>query len=100
VKTLDERLRFAITNKRLVKLSYSGSVRVVEPHDYGVRKGVARLLGYQQKSFGPKKSEQGWRLFDVAKIEEIAVLDTVFKGSRGASHQQHHVWDIVYARVD
>jgi predicted DNA-binding transcriptional regulator YafY len=93
VKTVDERLRFAITNKRLVKLTYSGSVRVVEPHDYGVQKGSDRLLGYQLQT------APGWRLFDVAKIEELAVLDTAFKGSRGASHQQHHRWDTVYARV-
>jgi len=33
------------------------------------------------------------------KIAGLAVLETAFKGSRGASHQNHHVWDIVYARV-
>lgn len=82
-----------------MKLRYSGSVRVVEPHDYGVQKGVARLLAYQQQNLGPKKSEPGWRLFDVAKMEELAVLDAIFKGSRGASHRNHHDWDIVYARV-
>ena len=98
--TIDERLRFAIIRKRLIKLRYSGSLRVVEPHDYGVQKGVDRLLAYQQQSLGPKKSEPGWRRFDVAKIEELVVLDTVFKGSRGASHQQHHTWDVLYARVD
>jgi predicted DNA-binding transcriptional regulator YafY len=95
----DEQLRFAITNKRLVKLSYSGSIRVVEPHDYGVQKGAVRLLAYQQQGFGPQKSEPGWRLFDVAKIADLAVLETGFEGSRGASHQNHYVWDIIYARV-
>ena len=98
--TIDKQLRSAIATRRLVKLRYNGSFRVVEPHDYGVQKGVDRLLAYQQQSFGPKKSELGWRLFDVAKIEGLTVLDTVFKGSRGASHQTHHVWDTVYARVD
>ena len=99
MRTIDERLRFAVTNKHLVKLSYSGSFRVVEPHDYGVQKGVVRLLAYQQQNLGPKKSERGWRLFDVAKIEDLIVLDTVFIGSRGAAHRNHHAWDTVYARV-
>lgn len=99
METIDAQLRFAITNKRLVKLSYSGSLRIVEPHDYGVQKGAVRLLAYQQQGLGPKKSEPGWRLFDVAKIADLAVLETGFEGSRGASHQNHHVWDIVYARV-
>lgn len=92
--TIDTDLRLAITNKRLVKLSYGGSVRVVEPHDYGVQKGRDRLLAYQLQT------APGWRLFDAAKIEELAVLDSGFKGSRGASHQNHHRWDILYARVD
>ena len=91
---IDEQLRFAITNKHLVKLTYSGTARVVEPHDYGVQKGGVRLLAYQLQT------APGWRLFDVAKIEGLAVLDTVFKGSRGASHQNHHIWDTLYARVD
>ena len=99
MRTIDEQLRFAITNKRLVKLSYSGSLRYLEPHDYGVQKGAVRLLAYQQRDFGPKKSEPGWRLFDVAKITDLVVLETGFEGSRGASHQNHYVWDIVYARV-
>jgi predicted DNA-binding transcriptional regulator YafY len=93
VKTIDDQLRLAITKKRLVKLSYSGSVRVAEPHDYGVQKGNLRLLAYQLET------KPGWRLFDVDKITELAVLETAFKGSRGASHENHHTWDIVYARV-
>jgi predicted DNA-binding transcriptional regulator YafY len=93
LRTTDNQLRLAITNKHLVKLSYAGSVRVVEPHDYGVQKGNVRLLAYQLET------KPGWRLFDVEKIAELAVLETTFKGSRGASHQNHHTWDIVYARV-
>jgi len=93
LKTTDNQLRLAITNKRLVKLSDSGSVRLVEPHDYGVQKGTARLLGYQLET------KPGWRLFDIEKITEFAVLETAFNGSRGASRQNHHAWDTVYARV-
>jgi predicted DNA-binding transcriptional regulator YafY len=90
---IDQKLRSAIANKRLVQLRYEGARRVVEPHDYGVQKGTVRLLAFQLQT------APGWRLFDIAKIEELAVLDAVFKGSRGASHQTHHVWDVVYARV-
>jgi predicted DNA-binding transcriptional regulator YafY len=92
---VDEQLKFAIANRRLVELKYAGSVRVVEPHDYGVQKGTARLLGYQQQGF----SGLGWRLFDVAKIESCSTLKETFAGSRGASHRQHHDWETIYARV-
>jgi phosphoribosylglycinamide formyltransferase-1 len=91
---VDEQLRFAIANRRLIGLKYSGSVRVVEPHDYGVQKGVPRLLGYQQS---PVRS--GWRLFDLAKVEACSILAETFAGSRGDAHQRHHNWDTIYARV-
>jgi len=98
---IDEQLRFAIVGKRLIQLGYQGTLRVVEPPDYGVQKGAARLLAYQLRGSGavPRKSVVGWRLFDVSKIEGCAVLEESFPGSRGASHQRHYVWDVVYARV-
>ena len=97
--SIDEKLRFAVANKRLIQLRYNSALRVVEPHDYGVQKGTVRLLAYQHQGSGPKKSAAGWRLFDVAKITECVVLETLFKGSRGASHQHHHAWDVLHARV-
>jgi hypothetical protein len=100
-RSLDDRLRFAIENTRLIEVRYSGSVRVAEPHDYGVHKGVERLLAYQLR--GPARSPQqrvtGWRLFDLSKIEDCIVLDVTFRGSRGQSHRAHLVWEVLYARV-
>lgn len=98
---MDKQLRFAITNKRLLALTYNGSARVVEPHDYGVHKGITRLLAYQHRgtSTARRKSLSGWRLFDVSKIEECVVLDETFPGSRGDAHQHHREWDSLYARV-
>jgi hypothetical protein len=42
----DKELRQAIAGKRLIQLSYKGKLRVVEPHDYGIYKGVPRLFVY------------------------------------------------------
>ena len=63
MRTIDEQLRFAITNKRLVKLSYSGSLRYLEPHDYGVQKGFAKTFR-KRKLPTPKelmKHGEKWR---------------------------------------
>ncbi len=99
--SLDGQLRFAISRRRLVELRYNDAVRVVEPHDYGIKNGSAMLLAYQLRTSGPpKKSAIGWRLFDVAKIADCTVLENPFKGSRGAPGQQHHVWDVLHARVE
>jgi hypothetical protein len=100
-RSIDEQLRFAIANKRLIQLRYHGHLRVAEPHDYGVQKGTTKLLIYQVR--GPASAQRsdvrGWRLLEVSKIDGCLVLEETFPGSRGPSHQHHYVWDVVYARV-
>ena len=99
--SVDGQLRFAIAGKRLIELSYKGSDRLVEPHDYGLQKGKAQLLVYQRRSTrsAPGKGVIGWRLFEVSVIERCVVTEETFKGSRGTSDQQHYEWDVLYARV-
>lgn len=94
------RIRFAIDNRRLVEVRYSGAARVAEPHDYGVLNGRERLLVFQLR--GPSRPGNppvGWRLLETARIEALAVLDQTFAGSRGQAHRDHHEWEVVYARV-
>ena len=99
--SLDEQLRFAIAHKRLIEVTYSGASRVAEPHDYGVNKGLPRLLAYQLRQNGAPRSNKttGWRLFDIAKITGCVVQQTTFPGSRGDAHERHYEWDPLYARV-
>jgi Fic family protein len=99
--SIDEQLRFAISNKRLIEVTYGGASRIVEPHDFGVHKGLKRLLAYQQRQSGMsgRKILSGWRLFDVGKIDKCDILTTTFKGSRGGQHEHHYEWDPLYARV-
>ncbi len=99
--TLDTQLRFAIANKRLIRFTYDGAVRVAEPHDYGLRDRADKVLVYQREKSGRKDQRvRGWRLLDIAKIEDCRVLDASFAGTREAMDQQHHEWDVLYARVD
>ena|SRR5689334_13761902 len=99
--TLDSQIRFAIANKRLLRFTYDGAVRVAEPHDYGVRKGDDKLLAYQREK-GTRKSPdaRGWRWLDTSKIQGCVVLEETFAGSREAADQRHHHWDVLYARVE
>lgn len=99
--TLDARLRFAIANKRLLRLTYGAAVRVAEPHDYGERKGDVKLLVYQREKAGrTTERDRGWRMLDTPKIANCEVLDDTFAGTRQAPDQRHHQWDVLYARVD
>jgi hypothetical protein len=98
--SVDQQLRFAIAHKHLIEVCYHGSLRVAEPHDYGVYKGIERLFVYQLR--GAMRSQHGaagWRLLDTSQIEECLVLEKKFVGSRGQLHRTHLVWDLVYARV-
>ena len=96
---VDQRLKQAITEKRLVELSYKrGPVRALEPHDYGVQKGVERLLAYQVGGFSRSGPPHGWRMLDIADISELVILDRTFAGSRDAD-QRHRDWDEIFARV-
>ena len=99
--SLDALLRFAITNKRLIRFSYSQALRVAEPHDYGLHKGVLRLLVFQVRGGSSRaSSSRGWKLLDVGKVTSCTVLDETFAGSRGAAHQNHYVWEVLHARVE
>ena len=99
-KPVDARIREAIAGKHLVEVRYKGRTRLAEPHDYGRQHGQDRLLVYQLNTTGTSGHPVGWRLFDLGKIESLTVLDAKFRGSRRVAHQDHHTWDILYARVD
>jgi hypothetical protein len=101
-KLIDRMLRTAIADKRLVRLTYNKVSRIVEPHDYGVRKGVTILLAYQPRLAGAHvapEAVEGWRWFNFEKITELAVLKENFAGGRGAQPVQHDAWDTLHARV-
>ncbi len=83
--TPDQRLLTAIGQKRLIGLRFKGSVRVAEPHDYGIRDGRETLLAYQ--------------LEPVERMSDLRVLEQTFPGSRSAPSGKHHKWDRLFARV-
>jgi hypothetical protein len=103
-RAVDAPLRAAIAGRRLIQLRYEGKLRVAEPHDYGVQQARERLLIYQLRVDGGTAADarraRGWRLLDVAKIADCQVLEQTFVGSRGQTDQQHHAWDVLYARVE
>ena len=90
----------AIVEKRLVEFVYKvGPVRTVEPHDYGLRRGAERLLGFQIRGESQSGGSRGWREFDVEQIHQLHVLERRFAGTRADSTQQHRTWDTLFARV-
>jgi hypothetical protein len=94
---VNEVLRHAIEGRHLVRFTYKGKERIVEPHDYGMRKGIDRLLCWQ---IGGQSGSPipGWRLIDVADMQDCEMLDQQFSGAREVPGR-HHQWDKVFIRV-
>jgi predicted DNA-binding transcriptional regulator YafY len=94
----DPMLYGAIENKRLIRFEYQGKERIVEPHDYGIQKGIQRLLSWQ---IGGQSNGHlpGWRWFDVSEMQNVEVLDKSFPGNREVSGK-HHQWEKVFIRVE
>ncbi|HZW81203.1 MAG TPA: WYL domain-containing protein [Candidatus Deferrimicrobiaceae bacterium] len=95
---LDQMLRSAITNKRLLQFKYKGHERIVEPHDYGIQNGTVRLLCWQ---IGGRSGSRipGWRIVDIDGMHDFEVLDKHFAGNRDILSGKHHRWDEVFIRV-
>ena len=88
----------AIEQRRLVRLFYKNRERIVEPHDYGIHKGVVKLFGYQ---VGGSSSEKlpNWRWMEEKLISDIHLLNRTFPGGRASPSGKHHKWNKVFIRV-
>ena len=95
---IDELLRAAIEQKRLVRFHYKDKLRIVEPHDYGIHKGSVKLFGYQ---VGGVSSEPlpNWRWALVNAISDLDLLNRNFPGRRPTASGKHHQWEQVFLRV-
>ena len=97
---MNSALVIAISGKRLIEFVYKGGrPRIVEPHDYGIRKGVEGILAYQISGESRSGTPHGWKNFELENMRQLRVLDRQFSGSRADSDQQHRQWDQLFARV-
>lgn len=96
--TIDQLLRTAIEQKRLVQFNYKNKPRIVEPHDYGVHQGSVKLFGFQ---VGGQSSEPlpNWRWALVNSISDLNLLNRTFSGRRPTPSGKHHRWDQIFIRV-
>ena len=64
----------AILEKRRLRFSYHGRIRLVEPQCYGTGTRGTELLRAHQLSGGSQREP----LFDVSKMSDVVLLDEVF----------------------
>lgn len=95
----DELIRRAIADKRLLEFRLHGLRRVVEPHLFGIHKGVRQLLAYQVGGDSKSGGLPDWRRADLSAMSEIRLLDERFPGPRLPVDRHVH-WDAVLSRVE
>jgi putative DNA-invertase from lambdoid prophage Rac len=88
----------AIDETRLIRLIYKNRERIVEPHDYGIHNGTAKLLGYQVAGSSSHKLPD-WRWMEEDLISDIHILNRTFPGGRPTPSGKHHKWDKLFIRV-
>jgi hypothetical protein len=72
---MKKELVHAIKAKRRLRFRYNGRTRLAEPQCYGIGTKGTELLRVHQVKGGAQLEP----LFDVAKIEQLAVLDETFE---------------------
>lgn len=76
---LEDRLRAALRERRVVRFRYRGLVRWVQPHALGrFRNGRNALLGWQTSGGSRSTPPPGWRAFLLAAIEDLVVTEVKF----------------------
>jgi hypothetical protein len=88
----------AIEQKHLLRFRYKDRERIVEPHDYGIHKGIIKLLVYQMGGSSSQKLPN-WRWAEQNLISDIELLDQTFPGGRPIKSGKHHKWDKLFIRV-
>lgn len=82
----------AIYSRRLLRFSYAGELRTVEPHALGYDREGDTVLSAWQVSGGPA----GWRTFAVSKMLAIGMSDRSFPSARpGYNRADPGVGDVI-----
>jgi hypothetical protein len=88
----------AINEARLIRVLYKNRDRILEPHDYGIHNGTAKLFGYQIAGSSSQKLPN-WRWMEESLISDIQLLKRTFPAGRPAPSGKHHKWDRLFIRV-
>lgn len=73
----------AIRQRRLLMFGYRGTVRVVEPHLYGLTTaGHEGLSAWMRPGWSRADPGGGWRMYRVDAVERLQLLPEQFDGAR------------------
>lgn len=97
---MDEIMKQAISQERLIDFYYQGLHRVAEPHILGVCNGITQALVYQIDGQNKSGRLPNWKRIDIHEVSHLQILDKTFPGRRSFPSGKHSSWDIHLAVVD
>jgi hypothetical protein len=90
----------AIAARARMRISYGGGRRLIEPHCHGMSTaGKDVLRAYQVSGFSRSGEHEGWKLFDVSKIQSMEVLTERFLTNRPGHDNADRQMSTVYCHV-
>ena len=94
----DPLLWTAIENTRMVRFTYHGKDRLVEPHDHGILNGSVQLLSWQVAG-SSSRPLPNWLLTKVDERTDLVLLDQILPGGRPTASGKHIQCDVPFIRV-
>lgn len=96
---MEEIVKQAIVQKRLIEFYYYGLHRIAEPHVLGISGGIAQVLVYQVGGQSSSGKLPNWRRVDLHEMSCLHILNQTFPGKRPFTSGRHSSWDIHLATV-
>ena len=82
----------------MLRLTYHGKERILEPHDHGILNGSVQLLGYQTAGKSSRRLPN-WLRTKTDEIINLELLDQPFPGGRPTAKGNQTMWDKFFIRV-
>jgi hypothetical protein len=90
----------AINSKKVIRFSYEGSTRLVEPFCHGVSKaGNDVLRAHRIRGYSESEHEPPWRLYIVLKMSNIGIMEDTFSGDRPDYNRNDSDMSTIYCRI-
>jgi hypothetical protein len=98
---MDARICNAIAMHRLLMFGYRGTVRVVEPHLYGLTTaGHEALSAWLRPGWSRADPVGGWRMFRLDAVERLQSLPEQFAGPRPDFNPEDAHFTQVFCRIE
>jgi predicted DNA-binding transcriptional regulator YafY len=97
---MNARICNAIRDRKVIRFSYSGGFRNVEPFCHGISTvGNDVLRCWQIGGYSESGKPQGWKLFRMDAISNLTITDEAFEGRRPRYNPNDSAMTTIYCHV-